>query len=353
MYNAIYYKDEYYLLPANCCNYDMFIRDIAERDLPAEFSMIHLLENHRIPCYSVIKGESMAPYFLSGYHDEPVSVSIEDPADVYPAKVELMDQDEYNSRLRKVIERVCPGCLRFKPLSNRVQSLNGHFEEMTLDGVCLFRQEVKPAPRIFRDGLFCLGGSFTRYDYALCCADEMIDHIKCWTHIRYATADIQDGTDGKSLIVSCKKKELLTPIITKALSRYLAKISEETYHICLTEDIRLSEDRIAELLSDNNIEVFRKECKKYGVSLAIIEYTEDAAEKVRMSLEGLIENFFIFPLVQLNGREYYLVFDTSQVLKAFRYRSPLLQFYDAKVSIYDGFKSTRYTLSYSMEQNEI
>jgi len=87
--------------------------------------------------------------------------------------------------------------------------------------------------------------------------------------------------------------------------------------------------------------------------LAIIEYTEDAAEKVRMSLEGLIENFFIFPLVQLNGREYFLVFDTSQVLKAFRYRSPLLQFYDAKVSIYDGFKSTRYTLSYSMEQNEI
>lgn len=353
MHNAIYYEGMYLLLPEEFPDYEVFLQDLRGKALPAQYRMVVLREDHKVRNFTVIKGRSMVPYFLSGYHDEPSLITIAKPDDVYPVHVEVMEQTEYNAQLREVINRVCPGCLRFKPLSNRVQSLNGHFKEMTLDGICVFRQESKPAPRIFHNLLFSFGGFFKRFDYASKNAQEIHDNIKQWFYIRYADAILEDENYHKTLTLRCKKSELLAPILTDAISRYIEEISDSTYHIRLAEDFCCTEDTLAELLTEKNSETFRKECKKYGVSLAVLEYDKLASEKVRHSLQALVDHFWIFPLIQTNGREYYLVADTSHVLKELRYRSPLLQAYHASVDIFDQYKNTRYQISFDMKQNQI
>lgn len=353
MQSAIYYNDMYYLLPEEYCDHNMFFKDLRDKNFPAQFQMVALYENHNARNFTVIKGQSMAPYFLSGYHDEPIPITISNPEDVYPVEVEVMDQSEYNAKLREVINRVCPGCLRFKPLSNRVQSLNGHFEEMTLDGVCLFRQESKPAPRIFHEHLFSFGGFFKHFDYAKNSAKEMHDHIKQWFYVRYADAVLLEENNCKTLTLQCKKNELLAPLLTTAISSYLDEISNGTYHIRLSENYIFTESTFKELVNESNAEAFRKDCKKYGISLAVLEYDDNATEKVRHSLKPLFEHFWIFPLLQTNGKEYYLVSDTSMFLKELRFRSPLLQAYHTDVSIFDQFKNTQYQVSFDMKQSQV
>lgn len=350
MHNAIYYEGTYYLLPKEFDNYEMFIQNLQDKALPAQYCMIELREDHKARNFSVIKGRSMAPYFLSGYHDNPVVVTIENCENVYPVHVEVMDQVEYNAQLREVINRVCPGCLRFKPLSNRVQSLNGHFEEMTLDGVCVFRQESKPAPRSFHNHLFSFGGFFVRFDYASINAQEMSNNIKQWFYVRYANALLEEIDGHKVLTLHCKQNELLAPILAKAISQYIEKISAGTYHIRLAADYCCTENILTELLLNQNSETFRKDCKKYGVSLAVLEYDDHASDKVRHSLKELVDHFWLFPLLQTNGKDYYLVADTAYVLKELRYRSPLLQAHHANVSIFDQYKNSHYQISFDMKQ---
>lgn len=353
MYNAIYYEGKYFLLPIEFDNYEMFIQHLHKETLPAQYSMIELREDHKARNFSVIKGRSMAPYFLSGYHDEFSMVTIENSENVYPVHVEVMDQIKYNAQLREVINRVCPGCLRFKPLSNRVQSLNGHFEEMTLDGVCLFRQESMPAPRCFHNHLFSFGGFFLRFDYASKNAQEMHDNIKQWFYARYTDAQVEEHIGRKVLTLRCKKNELLTPVLTVAVSKYIEKISDGTYHIRLAEDFSCTENLLAELLLEQNSETFRKECKKYGISLAVLEYDAQASEKVRCSLKELVDHFWIFPLLQTRGKDYYLVADTSYVLKEMRYHSPLLWAHHANVSIFGQYGNSRYQISFDMKQTQL
>lgn len=350
MYNAIFYDGGYYLLPEAFSDYEAFRKDLCGRELPASYSMVALLEDHHARNHTVIKGRSMAPFFLSGYHDEATEVTITDGEAVYPVRVEVMSQEEYNAKLREVINRVCPGCLRFKPLSNRVQSLNGHFEEMTLDGVCVYRQETKPAPRVFRESLFYFGGSLRRGDRWFHDSEEMEEEIKTRLCARYAAASLEGDRKKKVLTVSCKKKELLTPLVTEAVSRYVDKLFEGTYHIRLAEELCCTEDYLKGLLSEANAENYRKECKKYGVSLAVLSYDEQAVEAVRNSLKPLVDHFMIFPLLQEAGKEYYLLSDTSEVLKELRYRSPLLETYHTEITVFDQYRNTRCRVGFAMER---
>ncbi|MBQ9082289.1 MAG: hypothetical protein IJY28_02180, partial [Clostridia bacterium] len=310
MNHAIYYDGAYLLLPDNFPDYEAFLQDLCQKELPAKYRMVVLREDHQVNSYSVVKGCSMAPYFLSGYNDAPSIVTITDKSDVYPAQVEILTQQEYNAKLRERIGQVCPGCLRFKPLSNRVQSLNGHFEEMTLDGVCMFRQESKPSPRIFREYLFFFGGFFRQFNYADKTAPEMLDTLKECLHLRYRDANLIEENGQKTLTVSCRKNELLTPLLTYALSRYVRKISDDTYHICSAVPFVYTEDVLNDLLSEENAEAFRKECKKYGISLSILEYDPCGAEKVHRALQPLVEHFQLFPLLQTERKTYYLMTDT-------------------------------------------
>ena len=352
-YNAIYYAEAYFLLPEEFESYEAFREDLLKKELPAHYEMTALRENHNVPCSSVIKGQSMAPYFLCGYHDEPVPVVITSPEDLYPVRVEVMDQAAYNAKLRAVINRVCPGCLRFKPLSNRVQSLNGHFEEMTLDGVCVFRQETKPSPRIFHDHLFYFGGFFKHFGYGGEDAQQMRENIQQRFYVRYADAALQEEKDCKTLVLRCRKNELLAPVLTKAIAHYIDEISKGTYRICLAEDFEITEAVLAELLDAKNREAFRKECKKYGVSLAVLRYDADAEEKMRDSLEGLVDHFWLFPLLRKPGETWLLVADTANFLKDLRYRSPFMEACHAGVDVFDQYRDARYEISFAMKETEI
>ena len=353
MYNAIYYKEMYFLLPEEFSDYSAFIHDLRSKTLPAQYCMVVLREDHKVQNYTVVKGRSMVPYFLSGYHDAPSFVVIASAEDVYPVQVEVLDQAEYNAKLREVINRVCPGCLRFKPLSNRVQSLNGHFEEITLDGVCVFRQESKPAPRIFHDHLFSYGGFFKQFNYATQNAQEMKNSLKTWFYICYAGATLNEEKGRKTLTLQCKKNELLAPILTNVVSHYTQKVLDSTYHICLEKEYRITEESLIELLAEKNSEVIRKECKKYGVSLAVLKYDANASEKIQDSLKPLIDHFWVFPLLQASGKAYYLVADTSYFFKELRYRSPLLQSYNTTVDLYDQYQHACYQISFDMNKRQI
>lgn len=347
MYNAFYYEDNYYLLPEAFSTYEELVDALHNSPLPFEIQAVALREDHKLRNYSVTKGRSMAPYFLSGYHDIPRKFMITNAEDVYPAKVEVYSQEEYNAKLREIILKTCPGCLRYKPLSNRVQSLNGHFEEMGLDGVCLFRQETKPSPRVFRDHLFSFGGFYLRSNFFVISAAEMLDKLK-WLYVRYADAKLCDLGAEKELTLTGKKKELLLPVVTQAISEYVEKISGHAYHIRFTDPVSDIKSWLRSVVTESNKEAFQKECKKYGVSFGVLHYAPHSAEKVRKSLKPLLDHFWMFPLLQEEGTEYYLLADTANVLKELRYRSPLLQTYQAQMDVFGQYGNTHYGISFDM-----
>lgn len=348
MYNAFYYEDKYYLIPNEFSDYQGFMEALHNGQCPSQIQTVALLEDHNICNYSAVKGRSIAPYFLSGYNDALGTVTIKNTEDVYPVQVEIYSQTEYNAKLREKILEVCPGCLRYKPLSNRVQSLNGHFEEMGLDGVCLFRQETKPSPRNFHDHLFSFGGFYMRFHYFTRSASEMLDMLRERFYVRYAGGELYDFGERKELILTSRKNELLLPVLTDAISNYLSSITNEAYCIRLMDPIPDIRAWIDYALSVQQKDAFEKDCKKYGVSIGILEYMPEAAEKIRRSLKPLLDHFWIFPLLQEDGKEYYLFADSTYVLKELRYRAPLLQAYGAQVDVCGQYGNMRYTVSFEM-----
>lgn len=144
MLNAIFHRGSYLLLPDDLPTHEAFMADLHSRELPATYALVPLLENNRVRCFTVFKGFCLAPYFLSGYRDEVANVVIHDPSEVYPVQVERMTQEEYNARLRTVVESACEGCTNHKPLSPKVQSLNSYFENISLNGVCPSGMKASP-----------------------------------------------------------------------------------------------------------------------------------------------------------------------------------------------------------------
>ena len=351
--NAFYYEDNYYLLPNKFPDYSSFLDAVHNGTLPMELHAIPLREDHGIRNFSVTKGRSMAPYFLRGYNDAPCSVVITNADNIYPVHAEIYSQEEYNAKLRELILKNCPGCLRYKPLSNRVQSLNGHFEEMSLDGVCLFRQETKPSPRVFHNHLFSFGGFYMRFNFFDKSASEMLKELKTWFYVRYANAELMDSGTHKELILTGRKKEILLPVLTNAIADYLNSITNHAYSIRYTDHLTDIQEWLDNAVSDENEITFQQECKKYGVSIGVLEYDADAAEKIRKSLKPMADHFWMFPLFQTDGKEYYLLADTSYVLKELRYRSPMLQSYHTRIGIYGQQGNKSYEISFDMLCSEL
>lgn len=346
MKQAAYCNGVYFLLPEDFPDFESFQAYLQSAQMPVTFQAVVLREDHKVPCWTVFKGESIAPYFLSGYHDEPSTVQICDASNVYPTSVEILDQDAYNARLRELIEGYCPGCKRFKPLTNRVQSLNGHHGEISLDGVCFFRYETNPSPRIFHELLFSFGGFFKRNRYAQLGPEEMREKLS-WMYLRFQSVDLQDTETGKLLTVECKKKELLAPILVPFLSEYLLGIGEN-YRIQAKTPCSCTEEMLQSLVSEETTDALRKELKKYGLSIGILEYDAAAAEKVRASLEDLEDHFYIHPLALSPGRDWYLFTDTPYVLKALHYHTPLLETYGTTVTVHSQNHTARYHVSFHM-----
>ena len=353
MEKGFYYRGNYYLLLESYESFDEFRNMLQSSSLPVEVETVLLREDHQVRNWSVTKGISIAPYFLSGYHDEPQVMTIGDPTEVYPAPVEVCDQEEYNVRLREKILQYCPGCLRYRPLSNRVQSLNGHFDEMSLDGVCMFRQETKPSPRSFHHNLYSFGGFYMQFNYCDRSASEMAEILKERLYTRYSSAELQDSEQRKLLTLGCGKKELLLPVVTCGLSFYLTNITKGNYLIRLAEPIADIRAMVATILSPENRETYAKECKKYGVSIGVLEYNKEGKERVFQALEDMLRHFKLFLLYEEEGKACFLLSDTSCVLAMLRYHTPILQSFGAKIRVYGQYGNREYSIDYSMKFREL
>ena len=348
MLNAIFHKGSYLLMPGDFPTFEAFMADLRSRELPATYQMIPLLEDNRVRCFTVNKGICMAPYFLTGYRDEPIDVTISDPADVYPTQVERLTQEEYNARLRTVIEGYCEGCMGFKPLSPKVQSLNGHHEEISLNRVCFFRYESKPAPRSFGHNLRWLGGGFMRYKYAEKDAEEMRLEIKQQLYVVYDSAVKTQEPDGTTLLtVTPKKKELLPPCLALALGNYLHKLTH-TYRVQPATQPELTPDALLALAAPERREAFRKECKKYGVSLADLTWDGKDDGRVTEMLWEQNKPSVLYPLWEGSGRAILLLMDTAEAMKALRFHTPLLEAHGAAITVHGQYHSRRYTVNFDM-----
>ena len=352
MANGFYLNGQYYLIPEEYQSFDDYFTYLQQLTFPTKQRLVWLQENHHVRCYTVFKGESIAPYFLSGYHDIPVEIIIPSLHDPIPVDVYVMDQDTYNAKLRDLISSYCPGCKRFKPLTNRVQSLNGHHEEISLDRVCFFRYDTNPSPRIFCDNLCIYGRFFRMFQYENSNAEQMRKNLAS-LYLRFASAQLHSDGDNKVLTLVCKKGELLAPLVTQLVARYTQAVVHRNYRITLQEPVAASEEYIRFLLSPEYSEAFRKECKKYGVSVMILNYTPGHRSDVERCLSELEKHYYLDPLSLHDGRHIYLATDTANVLKQIRYHSPLLEKLGATVDVFDQFKNTHYDISFQMHNTQI
>lgn len=120
---AFYYDGKYYLLPKE----DRSVSQL--RDRIGDGVQLTLTELCEVRC--------MAPYFtMNGLAERQVLIS--DPRRIYPVDAFLMPAEEYDTRLRTIVEAKCPGCFRY---GNDAQDLSGHYEEISLDGQCLERED--------------------------------------------------------------------------------------------------------------------------------------------------------------------------------------------------------------------
>lgn len=348
MFNAIFHKNAYFLLPKEFLTCEAFMADLRSRDLPAEYQMIPLLEDYRIRSFTVNKGICMAPYFISGYRDDPITVTINNPDDIYPTQAERLTQEEYNTRLRKLVESYCPGCLGYKPLSPKVQSLNGHHEEISLNGVCFFRYEEKPTPRSFGANLLWLGGGFMRYNFAKLDADEMRLKLKEYLYIVYASAELSALEDGtQQLTVSSKKKELLPSYLALAIGAYIDGLTGH-YRIQPAIPPDTTPESFLALAAPEKREAFRRECKKFGVSIAVLTWDGQDDGRVMESISLLDRHCQLCVLHAEQNRASLLLMDTAEALKAIRFRSPMLEAHGAVLTIHGQYHSRRYTVNFDM-----
>ena len=102
MPNAIYLRDSYFLLPDGFPTFEAFLNDVQRRSLPAAYDLVPLMENNRIRCGALLRGQCMAPVFLSDVPDTAVPVTIHAAEEICPATVERIPMEEYDARLREV-----------------------------------------------------------------------------------------------------------------------------------------------------------------------------------------------------------------------------------------------------------
>jgi len=348
MLNAIFHRGSYLLLPDDLPTHEAFMADLHSRELPATYALVPLLENNRVRCFTVFKGFCLAPYFLSGYRDEPANVVIQDPNEVYPVQIERMTQEEYNARLRTVVESACEGCTNHKPLSPKVQSLNSYFENISLNGVCPFRYEGKPAPRSFQQNIMWLGVGFMRSRYAEKTAEEIRAKLKEYLYLVYDSAEKTVQPDGTTLLtVTPKKKELLPPYLTLAIGHYISSLTN-TYRIQPVVQPALSPEAILAFATPERRETFRKECKKYGVSIAELPWDgQDDGHILRMLWEQN-KHSILYPLWEGPGRAILLLMDTPEALKTLRFHTPMLEAHHAAITVHGQYHSRRYAVNFDM-----
>ena len=341
MEKAIYYREHYYKLPEG-----VELEDFKSK-LPCEVELLELCENYRQRSHRDL-GISLAPYFISGYAKEKEKVQIDFPDEVYPVDVEILTQEEYNARLREVICEYCPGCRNYKPLSKNVMSLNGHFDEITLDKICFFRWETKPSPRFFREMLWFLGGGCRHFVPLERTPESILESLKSRFYIKYDSGKFSE--ENKNVFVVTHKKDFFISVLTRILTEYIESWLDYTEFRLKDEDESVfAEEDVLALLTEAKMEKFRKECKKYGVSLGVLEFPESAREEIERSLADVVKHNLFYPVCRAQGKTYYVMTDTPVAMKALYFRFPMLEHHSATVTVYSQADTRKYKIDREMK----
>lgn len=125
MKKAFLYHERYFLLPDG-------ISDVDE--------LLALYDGSEIELWECTERKCLAPYFVSEFM--VISKVLLGEGEMYPCEVEILPMLEYNRRLRARIEGYCDGCPNYTALTESETSLQGHHEEMLLDGNCFLRQKT-------------------------------------------------------------------------------------------------------------------------------------------------------------------------------------------------------------------
>jgi hypothetical protein len=345
MEKAIYYREHYYRLPEGA-DFEKF-----KAGLPAEAELFELCENYGQRSHRDL-GISLAPYFISGYEKEAQKVQIDSHDEVYPVDVVILTQEEYNARLREVICEYCPGCRNYKPLSKNVMSLNGHFEEITLDKICFYRWETKPSPNFFRHRLWWCGGFWRHFSPLEKTPEWILNDIKSRFHIKYESGEFSE--ENKNTFIITHKKDFFVSVLTKIYSEYIESWLDYTeFRLQDREEAVFDEAGVRALLTDTKIEKFRKECKKYGVSLGVLEFPESARAEIERSLACEVKHNLLYPVCRAEGKTYYVMTDTPVAMKALYFRFPMLEHHGAHITVYSQEDTRRYKISREMKYTHI
>lgn len=342
--SAVFYRNGYYLFPDEVSSLEEFKRSLASSRIVCLRS---LSENCRVNSFTVEKGICIAPYFYNEYSFQECNVEIYNLSELYPVEIELLSQKEYNERLRSVVLAYCPGCCRYKALSNRAQSLNGHFEEIALNSVCFYRQEKKPSPRVFRENLWFLGGFWNHFDPCNMQPSGVVDSIKSRLYLKYDSACF-DEKNPVQLAVSFNQ-DFFPCTLTEALNEYIEKkLTFTDFRLNIPKKTYVNVDMIRHQLSESNKEDFRKNCKKYGVALAKLQYDHAFETHVKNSVYSLFEDFYAVPLCEEPGIMHLLVLDECGFLKGLHFRTPVLENAGSEISVYDQYNDKKFRICFDM-----
>lgn len=349
---GFYYRYGYFLLPVGYSDFSQFLMALRQKGTPMEVDTIVLEENWEVDMSASYElGVSIAPYFITDYIDSVVTLSIEDADDVYPVMVELLTQKEYNDRLRTLVKDYCPGCSSYGGVDERDSSLSGHFGEISLNGVCVYRCESRRSPQVFMQALTGFARWWQRFGYSEAAADRMLDNLKDDLKLKYDSAEISEDGGVRTLSLSVKKSDIFLGELTRMVSEFVTAQADENYRILLNEAKPVDPAEIDALIEPGKIAATRKLLKKYGVSVGVLTYNAAHENKMADFMEGMSApgRGPVRLMKAEPGRRVYLFTDTAEILRWLRYCSPVLQSMNTMVTVYDQDRTTRYRVSLDME----
>ncbi|MBQ8392519.1 MAG: hypothetical protein IJX51_01990 [Clostridia bacterium] len=347
MTSALYYKEHYYLIPKEYSDYNAFVSTLSSHKLPTEIKLDELSENAGTYGY-VQKGVSFAPYFIEGSHLSGQSVIIDDLKKLYPVDVEILPQEEYNHRLREVICKFCPGCKAYKPLTSNVRSLNGHFNEISLDSICFIRYETNPSPRYFLSLLRMSGGLWSHIPPVEETKEESLhSDLKEWMYLKYDK--VAFSKEEKMLLSVFYKESFITSVLTELLSDYIKSWLYFTQLRIKNEGkSTFTEEDVLKVLSGDNTEKFRKECKRYGISIGALKHNPEGQAEIESSLADCVLHNLFYPICKTENMIYYLFTDTPICLKELHFRFPMLEKMGTELTVYSQNDVRKYTINRKM-----
>ena len=346
---AFFYLDTYFLLPEGYADEASFLLQAHQSGEPITVQAFILREDSEAGHDPYELGVCIAPYFIADYLKEPEELFIEFPGEVYPARVELLSQLDYNQRLRQRVTAYCPGCRGFGGVNEKDSSLSGHFEEISLDGFCPYRWETRNSPRNFNNELAYFGSAWGRYNYAALSADDLLDDIKFDLKLSYASGAIVDDREGRTLVLYSKKPTLIQTALTDLLAYCVSEHWENGYRIRLNNRADVNEAAAMALLSEKKLASTRKELSKYGVKLAIMEYDPRGERSMTLFFHTLIDEGLAWLLHAEPGKAICLLTGEYSLMRL-RCASPMLEPLGTAVTLYDALKTVRYRISYAMQE---